>query len=79
MTKSAAQKIVEKISDNRREALLKLAYEAGARNHALFSGVDAKTSEVIAKKASAYMDHMLKSSELRRSALKDAILRRLGK
>lgn len=74
MKKSAAQKLIKKISQNRQDAILKLAYEAGARNHAIFSGVDEKTSDIIAKKASACLEQGMKLSEQRKSLVKSAIL-----
>jgi hypothetical protein len=79
MTKSAAQKIINKISDNRKDALLKQAYEYGVYQHCRFSNVDEETSKLIAKKASVLMTKALEASEQRKSEVKKAILAKLGK
>lgn len=74
MKKSAAQKLISKISQNRKDAILKHAYEVGSRNHAIFSGLDEATSNTIAKKASACLEHAMKFSEQRKAFVKSAIL-----
>ena len=77
MKKTAAQKIISKIADNRKDSLIKQAYEHGVYTHALLAGCDKKTSKVIAKKASDYMTRSLEASENRKAAIKEAILAHL--
>ena len=50
MTKTAAVKLINKIKDNRANALLKIAYELGAASQAKAYGADDATSIAFTKK-----------------------------
>lgn len=79
MTKTAAVKLINKIKDNRANALLKIAYELGAASQAKAYGADDATSIAFAKKASANFEEREMNKAARQVQVQRTLLACLGR
>ena len=79
MTKTAAVKLINKIKENRANALLKIAYELGAASQAKAYGADDATAIAFAKKASANFEAREMKKAARQAQIQRALLACLGR